>query len=355
MTSASHQTPATSQSSSHVTEQTFLDHVLELRTRLFWVVGSIIAASALGYAIQNQLMAILRRPLGNEQLFYLTPIGGLNFIIKVSIYFGILVSVPVIVYHLYRYFEPLMPPHRQRSVLRYFIFSILLAAAGISFAYFISLPAALHFLTSLHIAHVTAMLTVDSYLTFVVVYLLGAAALFQIPLILLIINNITPLKPGHLMRYQRHVFVGSFIIAAIISPTPDMFNQTILAVPIIAMYQVGVMLVWWKNRRRPRTRVKAAAEEEILELPPLRQAEPVPVEEPRQVVPPPATPVVATPRPAATVRDFSVQPTTPTPAARPKIRPPLRPPARRALVPDRPVRLERPRGFGSIDGIISTG
>jgi hypothetical protein len=137
--------------------------------------------------------------------------------------------------------------------------SALMAAIGIAFAYFVSLPGALHFLTGMDLKNIQAMLTVDSYLTFVMTYLLGAALLFQIPLLLTITNNMTPLKPKKLMKMQRYVIVAAFIIAAIISPTPDIMNQLLLALPVIVMYQVGVLLVWLQNRGRAKHAKKEAA------------------------------------------------------------------------------------------------
>ncbi len=98
--------------------------------------------------------------------------------------------------------------------------------------------------------NIQAMLTVDSYLTFVMTYLLGAALLFQIPLFLRIINTMTPFKPGGLGKSQRYVIVASFLAAAIMSPTPDVLNQVLFALPMIVMYEIGVVLVWLQNRRR---------------------------------------------------------------------------------------------------------
>jgi len=211
----------------------------------------VLAASA-SCLIQNQIMDVLMRPLGGQRLVYLTPIGGFNFIFKVSLYFGIGVILPVLIYHLYRFLEPLMDKQRKRSVVLYIVSSFLLAIAGACFAYFGSLPAAMHFLTSFTIQNVSAMLTVDSYLSFVITYILGFAALFQIPLILLIINTIKPIPPKKLMSFQRFVILAAFILAAIISPTPDVTNQAILAVPIILMYQIGVGLVWLQARAQRR-------------------------------------------------------------------------------------------------------
>jgi sec-independent protein translocase protein TatC len=241
--------PINRSSSLRGAEQTLIDHLHELRARLFWIVLALILASSAAYVIQDHIMAALMAPLGGQRLVYLTPIGGFNFIFKVSIYFGVGVILPVVVYHLYRFLEPVMDIRRKRSVVLYTVASTLLAVAGGSFAYFASLPAALHFLTGLSIQNVSAMLTVDSYLTFVISYVLGAAALFQIPLILLIINTIKPIPPKKLLSFERFVVLGAFIVAAIISPTPDVTNQAILAVPIILMYQVGVLLVWMQSRK----------------------------------------------------------------------------------------------------------
>lgn len=230
-------------------EQTFLEHLKELRGRLFWVVGFGLLASAAAYPFQQQILGALLAPLGNQHLYYLSPAGGFSFILKVCTYVGVAAAIPVAFYHLYKYLEPLMSGAK-KSLARYVGLSLVLAVAGVGFAYLVSLPAALHFLSTIGQGQVEAMLTADAYLSFVMSYLLGAALLFQLPLILLIINTIKPLTPRRLMGAQRYVVVAAFIIAAVISPTPDIINQAILAVPIVAMYQLGVVLVWLQSRKQ---------------------------------------------------------------------------------------------------------
>ena len=252
---------------------TFLDHVHELRRRLFWVVGIVLVASSVAYSFLGTILDILTRPLGDERLFYLTPGGGLSFSFKLCALVGIIIAVPFVMYHLYRFLEPLMVSWR-RSALFYIGLSTLLATSGVLFAYFVSLPAAIKFLTGFSVDHIQAMLTADSYLSFVATYLLGAALLFQIPLLLLIINTMTPLKPSKLMKLQKYVIVGAFIIGAMISPTPDIMNQAFLAVPIIAMYQLGVMMVWLQNGARARKQARMDARAGVQQQAP--QAVPVP-------------------------------------------------------------------------------
>jgi sec-independent protein translocase protein TatC len=135
------------------------DHLQELRTRLFWIVLALFAAASFGYAIQGPIMTVLMSPLGGQRLVYLTPIGGFNFLFKVSIYFGIALILPVIIYQLYRFLEPIMNQHLKKSVVFYSVASTLLAITGGCFAYFGSLPAAMHFLSGVNIQNVSAMVT----------------------------------------------------------------------------------------------------------------------------------------------------------------------------------------------------
>lgn len=361
--------PRQNQTSSQISQSqaphipTVLEHIQEFRARLFWVVASVLVVSSVGYAIKDHILAVLTHPLGGQQLYYLTPVGGLSFIIKLCFYFGVLVSVPLIVYHLFKYLQPMMGT-QQHSMKRYFFFSVFLASAGASFAYFVSLPAALHFLTDFNINQITAMLTVDAYLTFVTSYLLGAALLFQIPLILLVIDKITPLTPGGLMKYQRHVILVAFILAAIISPTPDIINQGLLAIPIIVMYQFGIMLVWIQHRKRTRAAVtqKHVKAEQFFEQPLRPALVPQEVDE-TPYIPEQVRVKVASPAKTCLISDFGgkspspkVHRVTQSAAVTPSVAKPMPRSSQalsRSLIPERKVRVERPRPLTSIDGILA--
>ena len=227
-----------------------MDHVHELKSRLFWVAVFFVIAAAASYPYFQTIVDLLIKPLGNHELYYLSPAGGFSFIIKICMYAGFVGILPVVVYHLYKFIAPVMKKEHARAVIGYTVASTVLALAGMAFAYLVSLPAALHFLTEIDVKQVTAMLTIDAYMSFIIAYLIAGALLFQLPLILLIINSVTPLKPGKLMGFQRHIIIGSFVVAALISPTPDAVNQALLAAPMVVMYQVGIVLVWLVNRKK---------------------------------------------------------------------------------------------------------
>jgi sec-independent protein translocase protein TatC len=261
--------------------KTFLEHVQELRNRLFWVAIVLILASAVAYPFFDKILDILVAPLGNQQLHYLTPAGGFSFMLKVCMYTGIIVAIPMMIYQLFRYIQPAMRRVKNLTILGYISASIVLAATGIVLAYFVSLPAALHFLTDFNLPQITAMLTADSYFSFVMTYLLAAAILFQLPLILMIINNVTPMSPGGMMKQQRYVIVIAFILGAIISPTPDALNQALLAGPIVIMYQLGIFLVMIQNATRKKQYAPKTVSAPVYEVPIVSQKQ--------VIVPPPTT------------------------------------------------------------------
>ena len=229
----------------------FMDHIRELQWRLAIVALAFLATGAAVYPFFDKIVALLLKPLGNNlSLVYLTPGGAFNFAVQVCIYAAMIGALPVALYHIYRFVMPAVEKTTLRGVLGYSLSSLLLAAVGVAFSYFLALPAAIQFLTSFDLKNISPMLTVESYLSFVMTYLLAGALLFQLPLIMAIINRIKPMTPRMLMSGQRHVILWSVVFAAVISPTPDAVNQLLLAAPMVVMYQVGIVIILLKNRKR---------------------------------------------------------------------------------------------------------
>ena len=266
MTRRKHRTksPKTVVATATSTLPTFMDHVREAQGRLFMIVLAFLAVGGAAFPFFDKIVNVIVAPLGRDQeLVYLTPSGAFGFMIQVCIYVGIIGALPVIIYQLYRFIMPAVEKVNMRRALGFTLASFFLAIVGIVFAYSVILPAALYFLTSFDLYHINPMLTIDSYFSFVMTYLLAGALLFQLPLVMLMIDQIRPLKPSKLMKHQDKMLVGSFIVAAVISPTPDALNQSLLASPLVVMYQIGIIIIWAKHRKeakRARSRTAVCAE-----------------------------------------------------------------------------------------------
>jgi sec-independent protein translocase protein TatC len=236
-------------------------HLREARTRLFAIFTVFVFFSSLAYYFRNELLAALLTPLHGEKLSYLNPGGGFGFVFAVTMWAGVALTAPAIIYSLYKFIAPALPVKAQSRGGVILLFSYLLFIAGATFGYLYAIPGALNFLVGFGDGFVQAMLTADAYLNFVLMYTVGLGLLFQIPILMIVIHWISPLGPLRLLRFERYVIVGAFVAAAIITPTPDIVNQLIVAAPFIAMYQVGLLGIsvsHLRHRRAQRRKNDAA-------------------------------------------------------------------------------------------------
>ncbi len=231
----------------------FIEHVRELRRRLVYIAASVLIWSTAAYFIQQQLVSLLLRPAKGQRFIYTSPGGGINFLFQVCLYFGIVLSIPVIIYQLLKFVEPAIKAPSKQFISRFSTLSGVLALVGIVFGYFMGLPLALHFLShQFTTSQIQPLFTIQEYMSFVMIYLVGSALLFQIPLVISFINRAKPLQPRRLLHYERHVIVAAFVIAVIMAPTTNILYQLIIAGPIILSYQISIGLVWLQNGRTKR-------------------------------------------------------------------------------------------------------
>lgn len=232
-------------------KQPFAAHLAEARNRLLWVISALIGGTIGGYLLHEPLSTILIQPL-DQKLYYSSPAGAFEFTLKVSLFFGVLVTIPIFMFHCLRFIEPALPRHSMARTLQLLALSCLLMVLGAAFAYLVSLPAALHFLTQFGSERVESLISTNDYFSFVSRYVLAFGLLFQLPLVMLVVNSIARIDAKTLFRHQRWVILLSFIAGAILTPTPDVFNQALLAVPIILLYQATAGMIWVINARARR-------------------------------------------------------------------------------------------------------
>lgn len=242
-----------SRKANQVSPLTFGAHIAELRRRLFIVGIFFVAGSALAYTYRHELLAIILNPLKGQHLVYLTPGGGFSFIFQVTIYAGLILTAPVFIYQLLAFIRPALPQKARRSIVRTTLLATVLVASGVTYGYFVAIPSAIQFLSTFAEGVVIPNLTADSYLSFFLAYVAGLALLSLIPLLIMFTHWISPLTPTKIIKSEQWVVLIAFILAAIITPTPDVVNQTMIAAPVIAVYQIGaaaVLIDIIRTRRR---------------------------------------------------------------------------------------------------------
>jgi len=215
--------------------------------RLTWSILLLVIGSVVGYSLRDSILNLLLSPL-NQPLYYTSPAGGFSFTFSLSLFFGFVVFLPFFIFQILAFVAPAIPFKARFSALKILLSSCLLMVLGILFAYFLSLPAALNFLNKFGSGEVRSLISTNEYFSFVARYLIGFGILFQLPLIMLFINKIHRLVFKKLLGFGRWVILISFVIAAILTPTPDIVNQTIMAVPVIVLYLVSVLIILAVNR-----------------------------------------------------------------------------------------------------------
>ncbi len=253
-TTTSHQRP------SPITDgrRPFIEHVHELRRRITLVAISIGLWGGIAYGVEHHIVHFLLKPAKDQQFIYTSPGGGIDFLFRLCLYVGLIMSIPVIVYQLLKYVQPLLKQESTKFIAIGSTISAFLAIIGMAYGYFWGLPAALEFLLNQFVTkQIQPLVTIQSYMSFVLVYMLGSAMLLQVPLVLIFINRIKPIKPQKLLKYERHVIVAAVVLAALMNPTPNIFALLFIASPIILMYQVGIFIIWQANRQKvPRKRTQ---------------------------------------------------------------------------------------------------
>jgi sec-independent protein translocase protein TatC len=216
----------------------------------------------------------LKAPL-HETLYYNTPAGGFNFIMKVCFMLGITLAVPALIYNVISFIEPAVEKKITRKIIiMVTLLSLTLGLAGAAFAYFSVLPMSLRFFQGVNVPGVKPLISADEYLNFALACIMTFILLFQIPLLLLFINSIKPMSPRKLLKYEKYVVIGSLALALVLPFTYDPLTQFLIAIPIIVLYNLSVVFVWLANREKRSARKQ-------------RLAAAVPAKEPRPLVPAP--------------------------------------------------------------------
>lgn len=241
-----------------------IHHVREIQLRLLAVVGVLIAGMIVGYAYYEPLFEFIKAPLAGP-LHYTSPAGSFTFIIKICLMIGVIVTLPVIVYNVIMFIQPALAKRLSKArVYLTTLASLLLAGVGAAFAFLIIIPLALRFFYKFQVDGLVALISADEYLRFVVGVIITFVLIFQLPLIISLIDHITPLQPKKLLKFEKYIIVGSVFIGVAVPFALDPTVQLLIASPIIILYNVSIGIVMLQHafRRSPKEPVPVVAKKE---------------------------------------------------------------------------------------------
>lgn len=234
-----------------------LEHLQELRRRILQVLLVLVAAFALCWIWVEPLFEFLAQPIYDalpegKKLVFLGVTEPLVLYIKVAALAAIFLAAPVILYHVWRFISPGLYRRERLMALPFILAGSFFFLLGGVFAYLVAFPFAVEFLIGMG-ERFDAVVSADRYFTFLMTVILGLALMFQLPILIFCLGAADIVKVSTLMRQFRWAVLLIFVAAAVITPTPDIFNMLIFALPTIALYLLGVgaaALVKWRRRRK---------------------------------------------------------------------------------------------------------
>lgn len=245
-------------------EMTLVEHLMELRSRLFKASLAIAISFVAGFALYEPIFDVLKRPYCNLPvelraasgifdsdrcvLVFTDVLGGFSIAVRSAVILAVIIGGPVVFYQLFRFVVPGLRPVEKRFAVPFFVLSQLLFVAGAVFAYWV-IPRGLEFLLGFS-EDAVSLLSATQYLTFLIHTMVAFGVSFELPLILSILVLMGVVGTAGLSRYRRHAFFGTFVAAAIITPTQDPLTMLIMAGPLVVFYELVILFSRLVGRRR---------------------------------------------------------------------------------------------------------
>jgi len=247
-------------------EMPFLDHLEELRWRIIWSLLALTIAFVVGFVLVDQLdvMGLLMRPIAPRlpggKLYFTSPIEPFMITLKLAFVVGVVLASPVIVWQLWRFLSPALYDKERRIVLPVSLAAVGLFIAGVALAYLLILPTAIRVLFGFQSQSLQPIVTAKEYFGFAAQVVIAFGAIFELPLVLLILVYLRVISAGFLSRNRRFAVAGNAFLAMLLAP-PDLISMTLMMVPVQLLYEVTVVIAKVMERRR--TRAEAVGDEVV--------------------------------------------------------------------------------------------
>ncbi len=216
------------------------EHLEELRVRIGIVVAAIVVLSIFSYFFVDKIVAMMAGPAGG--FVFLRPAEAFMARLKIALIGGVLLTIPIMIYEIWRFVGVALTPAESKVTLRVLPISYLLFCLGAACAWFVVLPAAVHFLLGFATESLQAYISIDAYISFAAWLVVAFGLMFQLPIVVFFLVKVGIATPASLSRYRRHVILGLAIMAAFLTPGPDLFSQLALLIPTWLLYEISVLV-----------------------------------------------------------------------------------------------------------------
>jgi sec-independent protein translocase protein TatC len=250
-------------------KMSFFDHLGELRTRIIHSAGAIVVGAFIGFAISKRVLGFVARPMVTalraahleDKLIFTHPAGLLNLAITLGLYLGVVIASPYVLYQVWLFIAPGLYKHERKAVAAFIVPTMALFFVGVAFAYYVILPYLLRFLTNFQAnGPFTPLISIEEYFSLVLIVLVGVGAVFELPMVILVLALFGIVTPQFLWKNFRYAILIISIVAAIITPTPDAMTMLIFMAPMILLYLVGIGVAAMVVRKKRRTKEALARE-----------------------------------------------------------------------------------------------
>ncbi|MDI3340991.1 MAG: twin-arginine translocase subunit TatC [Sphaerobacter sp.] len=223
-------------------EMTLLEHLEELRSRLVYSAIFVAVGFIVGLAVALDVLKLMADMTGREEFVLISPMEGFTTFMKVALYIGIAVAMPALVYHFVRFLAPGLTRRERRYLYRALPFVTLMFIAGIAFAFFIVIPRGLEFLAGFGGSVFRPEFRAQEVVSFYMTLLLWIGLVFETPVVIYLLAKLDIVTAQRLASLRKYMIIFVLVAAAMITPTPDPFNMFLVAAPMYALYEFGILL-----------------------------------------------------------------------------------------------------------------
>lgn len=225
-----------------------LTHLEELKKRLIYIIAAVAACGFAVYPFVDIVLRDLAKPVG--KLYFIGPVEAFWTRVKLAFFMGLFAAMPFILYQVWSFIEKGLLPREKRMTGLISAVSFLLFAGGAAFCYFLILPVGINFLLAYGSDVLVPMIGISRYLTFVFGMVFSFGLIFELPLVIGFCAKMGILRSATLRAQRRFVVVLIFIVAAGLTPGPDVFSQVMMALPLMLLYEAGIIIASVIERRR---------------------------------------------------------------------------------------------------------